>query len=87
MQEVAEEVTSKAREEGAFGSSTDRYLTSARLQSKLPDGAEWQTVRIRYYRQARSHLLHNLSVADTCTVLVCSVLWRARMPRCVIEAC
>ena len=45
-----EEVQSKAEKEGAYGSSTDRYLTAATLQSKLPTGAEWRTVRVKYYR-------------------------------------
>lgn len=51
-QDIAEEVLDKAHKEGAFGSSTDRYLTAAILQSKLPVGAEWRTVRVKYYRWA-----------------------------------
>lgn len=32
------------------GFSTDRYMSFALRASQLPPGAEWRTVRVKYYR-------------------------------------
>ena len=45
-----DEVLAEAESSGALGSSTDRFLDFATRQLQLPEGAEWRTVRIKYYR-------------------------------------
>lgn len=35
-----------------FSFSKDRYMTFALREDRLPEGAEWQNVRVKYYRQA-----------------------------------
>jgi hypothetical protein len=43
------EVQAKSVEEEAYGRSTKRDLDNARLDAKLPDGAEWCTVKVKYH--------------------------------------
>lgn len=39
-------------EEEAYGMSTKRYLDNARLDAKLPEGAEWHNVKVKYHGSA-----------------------------------
>lgn len=50
LQETLNQLQSDAAAEGAFGSSTARYITGARDGSLLPAGAVWQPVRVKYPR-------------------------------------
>jgi len=48
-QDIVVEVQAKSVEEEAYGRSTKRYLDNARLDAKLPEGAEWCTVKVKYH--------------------------------------
>ena len=50
LQETLDQLQSNAAAEGAFGSSTARYITGARDDSLLPAGAMWRPVRVKYPR-------------------------------------
>ena len=49
-QETLNQLQSDAAAEGAFGSSTARYITGARDDTLLPTGAIWRQVRVKYPR-------------------------------------
>ncbi|KAK9812930.1 hypothetical protein WJX72_005929 [[Myrmecia] bisecta] len=80
LQDAVEEANAKAQKAGAYGSGTDRYLTGDRSETPLPEGASWQTVRVKYarygqevaYKQAFSAGNQRLCVCCLAPVLNCS---------------
>lgn len=58
LQDLVEELSAKALQEGALGLGTDRYMNSAKASAVLPDGADWRTVRVKFSRCSLLCKLH-----------------------------
>ena len=55
LEDLVEELSARAQQEGALGLGTERYLNSAKAYAVLPDGAEWYTVRVKYSRYSHQN--------------------------------